>query len=226
MLQYKLPILVLLISILEPIFTVCSYANNSVVLEQQVAAIADKKIFIVNHGWHTSLIIPAVVLKSRLPDLQERFPNASHLEIGWGDQGFYQAKKITLPLLIKALFWPTKSVVHVVDVPQTVETYFSKSEIAVICLNKVQYADLLVFIESSMAKNAKGKLITKQKGIYGNSQFYAGIGQYHFMNTCNKWTVKALASAGLNISPQFKLTASSVMRSLSQQQRLTVCSSK
>jgi len=31
------------------------------------------------------------------------------------------------------------------------------------------------------------------------------------MNTCNKWTAKGLKSAGMDISPTFKLTAESIM---------------
>jgi len=31
------------------------------------------------------------------------------------------------------------------------------------------------------------------------------------MNTCNKWTAKGLKSAGMDISPTFKLTADSIM---------------
>ena len=54
-------------------------------------------------------------------------------------------------------------------------------------------------------------MIALGAGIYGDSQFYRGAGEYYLTNTCNKWTAKALQSAGMDISPGFKLTADSVM---------------
>ena len=51
----------------------------------------------------------------------------------------------------------------------------------------------------------------RKNGLYGDSQFYKGVGDYHLMNTCNKWTAKGLESAGMDISPTFKLSAGSVM---------------
>jgi len=63
-----------------------------------------------------------------------------------------------------------------------------------------------------------------ENGIYGNSQFYQGAGKYYLMNTCNKWTTKGLKSIGMEISPTFKLTSSSVMNFLNYKDRgLTKC---
>jgi hypothetical protein len=60
-------------------------------------------------------------------------------------------------------------------------------------------------------KNDKGQIVKLTKGIYVDSQFYKGVGDYYLMNTCNKWTAKGLKSAGMDISTHFKLSASSVM---------------
>ena len=59
-------------------------------------------------------------------------------------------------------------------------------------------------------------LLKLQKGIYGDSQFYKGVGNFHLMNTCNKWTAKGLKSIGMGISPTFKLTAGSIMNYLAK----------
>jgi len=73
---------------------------------------------------------------------------------------------------------------------------------------------LLSFIASSFYKNQKGEILETQGGIYGNSQFYKGVGYFSLMNTCNKWTAKGLKSAGMDIAPAFKLTAGSIMNYL------------
>ena len=169
------------------------------------------EIYIVNHGWHTGLIIPAKLIHSQIPELKKRFKSARFIEFGWGDKGFYQSKEITTGLVVKALFWPSRSVIHAVAIPVKAVKYFSNSHVEKICLNGNEYSKIIQFIKNSFYKNNNGQIIKLEKGIYGDSQFYKGIGDYYLMNTCNKWTAKGLKSAGMDISTFFKLSASSVM---------------
>ena len=169
------------------------------------------EIYIVNHGWHTGLIIPAKLIYSQIPELKKRYKDTRFIEFGWGDKEFYQSKEITIGLVVKALLWPTKSVIHTVSVPVKAEKHLSNSHIEKICLNGNEYSTLIRFIKNSFYKNDNKQIIKLEKGIYGDSQFYKGVGDYYLMNTCNKWTAKGLKSAGVDISTFFKLTASSVM---------------
>lgn len=118
---------------------------------------------------------------------------------------------------MQAIFWPTESVMHVVAVPKRAEDYFANSDVKTFCLHEGQYARLVSFIENSFKKDKNGNIIPLKNGIYGNSQFYKGEGDYYLMNTCNKWTAKGLSSAGMTISTTFKLTAGSVMDYLSEE---------
>jgi len=176
-----------------------------------------KKVYVVSHGWHTGFVVPAVDIQQRVPDLKKRFSQAQNIEFGWGDKGFYQAKEITTGLTLQAIFWPTASVIHAVAVPSDVQGYFSKSVIEVLCLTESEYESLITFISISFARNTNGNVLPQKKGIYGNSQFYTGVGDYFLMNTCNKWTAKGLKSAGLGIVPAFKLTAGSIMDYIDRQ---------
>jgi uncharacterized protein (TIGR02117 family) len=184
------------------------------VTETDLVVAEHTQIHVLNHGWHTGVVIPATVLQSRLAPLAARFPRASYLEIGWGDAGFYQAKEITSALTLRAIFWPTDSVVHVVGFDLPPAHYFPDSESIPLCLKPEQMALLLQFISDSFALSAEGSLQSLDKGIYGDSQFYRGEGDYSLFNTCNTWTAKGLKSAGLDLCPTFKLTASSVLSSL------------
>ena len=114
------------------------------------------------------------------------------LNLVWGDKGFYQAKETTLGLTLRAIFWPTESVVHSVAVPQKVEEYFSNSEVAKLCLSDGELSALIGFISRSFFRDKSGNLFELQKGIYGDSQFYSGVGDFHLMNMCNRWTAKDL----------------------------------
>jgi len=172
------------------------------------------EIYVVSHGWHTGLVVPAEPLQSRLPGLKSRFGVTPNLELGWGDKGFYQAPEITLALALRALFWSSGSIIHIVAVPSDVPAYFSKSKVAKLCLTDTEYISLLDFISSSFYQNQQTEIVPIKNGIYGESQFYEGVGNYHLLNTCNSWTAKGLHSAGMDISPTFNLSAGSVMHSV------------
>ena len=169
------------------------------------------EIFVVSHGWHTGIVMPAKLIQSRIPELKHRFGDTRFIEFGWGDKGFYQSTEITTGLTIQAIFWPTESVMHVVAVPEHPYTYFPNSQAEIICLNGNEYSTLARFIENSFSRDEYGNIVPTKNGIYGDSQFYSSVGDYYLMNTCNKWTAKALKSAGMDISTMFKLTAGSVM---------------
>jgi len=67
------------------------------------------------------------------------------------------------------------------------------------------------YLANSFARDGAGNLGELKRGLYGDGQFYEGEGRYHLLNTSNKWAAKGLKSAGMDISPTFKLTANSVM---------------
>jgi len=184
------------------------------------SATGSNEVYVVSHGWHTGIVVPANDIQTRLPLLKDRFGDVGHLEFGWGDKGFYQAGQITVGLTLRAVFWPTESVMHVVAVPMNPVDYFSDSQVKKLCISNDALSSLNRFIVSSFYRGSdstgEGAVSVLKKGIYGNSQFYKGVGNFYLMNTCNKWTAKGLRSAGFNISPTFKLTADSVMGSLDE----------
>jgi uncharacterized protein (TIGR02117 family) len=193
---------------------VLACAPNSQAIKNDSAIVGEQAIYVISHGWHTGFIIPAQAIETVLPTLKTRFPNTPYIELGWGDKGFYQSQEITTGLTLRALFWSAGSVVHAVAVPDNIAEYFSHSEIEKLCLSKQSYAALIAFIVDSFQKDGHSEIITLKNGIYGDSQFYEGAGNYHLLNTCNKWIAKGLASAGMDINPMFKLTAGSVMNTV------------
>ncbi len=179
--------------------------------------ITDKTlIYVVSHGWHTGFIIPSKIIQQQIPELKIRFGNVPYIEFGWGDKGFYQAQEITTGLTLKAMFWPTDTVIHAVAVPNQVNKFFQHSKIEKLCLNGDEYSLLVKFIVDSFYRNTKGNVLELKYGIYGNSQFYKAVGHYYLFNTCNKWIAKGLKSSRMDIWPAFKLTANSIMNSIKE----------
>jgi uncharacterized protein (TIGR02117 family) len=172
------------------------------------------RVFETGHGWHTGIVVPAAAINQELPFLRKRFGDAPFYEFGWGDRGFYEAREITVGLAVRAILWPTETVMHVVAVPRPPKVYFPNSDIVEVTISEGGFKSLRQFIANSFYRDGDARTIAFQKGLYGDAQFYKGVGEFYLMNTCNKWTAKALKSAGVDITPTFKLTADSVIESL------------
>jgi len=192
----------------------CSAKPYIVSYAEKFEGSGQNEVYVVSHGWHTGFVIPAPEIQGVIPGLEKRFGDIPYIEFGWGDKGFYQAKETTSGLTLRAIFWPTESVVHSVAVPQKVEEYFSNSEVVKLCLTDGELSALIGFISRSFFRDKSGNLLELQKGIYGDSQFYSGVSDFYLVNTCNRWTAKGLKSIGMDISPTLKLTAGSVMNYL------------
>ncbi len=149
-----------------------------------------------------------------VPELKARFVGATHYEIGWGDQGFYQARKATLRLAFQALFASRGSVMHVLPIRDPLPDFLRHREVAETCLTASEYASLVRFISESFARNADGEIIARERGACADSQFFQGRGAYSVLYTCNRWTATALRSAGVDLWPRITLTSGSVMRAV------------
>lgn len=169
------------------------------------------KLYVVSHGWHVGIAVAAEELNTVIPELRERFAGAEYYEIGWGDEGFYQAPEITIGVTLRAIVWSRGAVVHVVALPASPAEYFPESRVVHTCLNAEEIESVTQYLANSFTRDGDGSVLELKRGLYGNSQFFDGEGRYHLLNTSNKWAAKALKSAGMDISPTFKLTADSVM---------------
>jgi uncharacterized protein (TIGR02117 family) len=176
------------------------------------------RVYVVKHGWHTGFVVPAQVIQSRLPELVSRYGDTRYIEFGWGDRAYYQSAGKSLGLTLRAVLWPTDTIVYTRSVPLEPGVYFEDAVVESLCLDSTQYARLVQFIENSFYRDESGSLVFSQDGPVENSFFYKGTGDYYLFNTCNTWTARGLKSAGFDISPAFKIQAGSVMRSLSSNQ--------
>jgi len=174
------------------------------------------QIFVTNHGWHTGIVLSTSALEGVLPQRSNRLTQQEYIEVGWGDAGFYQAKDAGIGLTLRALLWPSDTVLHLVGFSGQPKHYFPSSQVYSVPVQAANMWSLREFIRNSFAIDSSGRIMKEQQGLYGISEFYRGIGQYSLLNTCNTWTAKALYSAGLPIDPRFQWTASAITDFLDQ----------
>jgi uncharacterized protein (TIGR02117 family) len=175
-----------------------------------------KLIYVIGHGWHTSLVIQRVDIAAHLWPEQADFSPATYVEISWGDKDFYQARQPTLGLAIQAAFKSTGSVLHVVGFTLPPAQYFSHSDVFAVRLSPAGFAALSTFIHTTYKRDANGRTMPLGPGWYGDSQFYLAEGRYHLFNTCNNWIARALQVAGAPTHPAAAMTAGTVLSQVRQ----------
>lgn len=167
-------------------------------------------IFVVNHGWHTGVVVPSARLPATARPPWDAVSRSRYLEFGWGDDGFYRAEKVTPGIALRAMFWRNPAVLHVVAMDEPPDVYFPYSGIIRITVSTNGFNRLCAYLSESFATCADGTPIDLGKGIYGTSRFYRATGHFYFPNTCNKWTARALRATGAPITPFYAVRAENV----------------
>lgn len=168
-------------------------------------------IYLVKHRWHTGLIVPHRPLPG-IQRLQDYLGKAEYYEFAWGDNRFYRADNGSILLMLRALFWPTSSVMHVVAFDRQPPDYFRGQDIVKLPVTEPQLQLLIERMMMDFSNNEENELKVLERGLYGNSRFFAADESYTVFYNCNDWTVQALQSAGFNINAPWIATSGEIMK--------------
>ena len=186
------------------------------------AGLADTRtVYVTSHGWHTGVVLSNREARPMLKALGAAFPTAQYLEFGWGDAAFYQAPEGTVGLALKAVLWPTPTVMHVVGLYEEPPQAFPTSTVISIRISRKGFRRLAAYINASFEVGKDGRAKRLRQGLYGDSAFYPAKGTYWLLYTCNNWTAEAVRSTGAPITPCYAVTAGNLvyqMRRITQEQ--------
>jgi uncharacterized protein (TIGR02117 family) len=172
--------------------------------------------WVLDHGWHTAIAVRRDDVDRTLWPEVDDFPDATFVEVAWGDREFYMARPATPWLAIKAAFLASGSVLHVVGFSAPLAAYFAESEVVELRLSRRGFDSMARFIHAEYRRDHDGRPLRLGPGLYGSSVFYAAQSRYHLFNTCNTWVARALSAAGLGVEPAGVMTAGEVMRQVKQ----------
>jgi uncharacterized protein (TIGR02117 family) len=172
---------------------------------------AVRLVYVTDHGWHTGIVVRQSDVPAALWPTHRDFPGSKYVEIGWGDRNFYLAPQGTLWLALKAAFWSTSAVLHVIAFDGPPNRSFPGREVVALRVSEHGFRQLADFVGAAWATDESGEPIRLGPGLYPLSRFYLANGKYSLLRTCNAWTATALRAAGLPINPTFVVTASQVM---------------
>lgn len=170
-------------------------------------------VAVLDHGWHSGIVVGQPALRAAAarighasPDLAERlrwlttrFPGAEWLEIGWGDAEFYRVTPaiddVDPWLALRAVLWPTPSVIQVVPGTGSVAAAFPRSGIIDLHLSGAGFDRLAAALARTVAP--AGPRPPKGPSLYGGGAFYGATPSYHLLRTCNQWVSALLRAAGV-----------------------------
>jgi uncharacterized protein (TIGR02117 family) len=155
-----------------------------------------RTLFLVSHGWHTGIVMERKDLVALIPPLAGELGEERYVEVGWGEERFYQARETTVGMALRAVLQPNPSVLQVVPLPRPAREYFPQSELAELRVEEEGYRALAAFVAESFTRTPAKDVIRLSPSLYGNGWFYRAEGSFHAFNTCNTWVAKALAKAG------------------------------
>ncbi len=168
-------------------------------------------LYVVNHGWHTGLVIRRGDIPDGMWPEHKQAPPGEYLEVGWGEREFYQTRGPSLLQALRAALWPSPGVLHLVGFNGPVAERFPNSEVAAIAVDAAAMARLARYISDAYERDQAGNIKRMGRGLYGDSRFFAGRENFHLFRTCNVWTARALRLAGCPVGAG--ITAENVMSS-------------
>jgi len=166
-----------------------------------------RSVFIVHSAWHAAIVLRKGDIASEVvPELVD-FPSAQFVEFSWGDKDYFPNPDAGVFAGLKAAFWSSGSVVHVVGLSGDWQAFYAGAAIIELRLVPAAYGRLLDFVSKTFSRPAPGYRAQAYPGLFVHSYFYPATRRFSLLRTCNGWVAEALESAGLPIVPSYVITA-------------------
>ena len=164
-------------------------------------------IYLIKQRWHTAVVFHTEEVDTLILPEVKYLEGAILIDIGWGDEAFYQHPDFDWELAYQALFYPTPSTLRVEGIYITSQEYFDISEIVVeLKISNKQLKILQTYISETVWRDERGnhKILSTQR--LDRVIFFKANGEYHLFNTCNTWLARGMKLSGLEIDDDIILT--------------------
>jgi uncharacterized protein (TIGR02117 family) len=169
-----------------------------------------RTIYVMSNGFHTGILVRRADISPEVWPEVDEIADHDWVEVGWGSEIFYRAKKITAPIVLGALV-PNPSVLHVVGWDRNPEETFAGSDLIKIEVDEPQLDNLCRCIHDTYSFDDRGTVQNLGPGVYADGFFFRAKGNYYFPKTCNVWTARCLKAADVPIVPELCGAADAVL---------------
>ena len=164
-----------------------------------------------SNGWHSAIVVPRDALPPGVLPEADDFPAADYLSFGWGDAAYFPAREPGFDTTLAAALTPTPSVLHLSGLAAPPHQVFPASEVVVLELPAAGFGRLVAYLDQTFDRDGALRAPSIAPGLHDFSLFYPAEGEFHLFNTCNTWTARALATAGLPVRTGGVVTAEDLM---------------
>ncbi|MBU2493097.1 MAG: DUF2459 domain-containing protein [Bacteroidetes bacterium] len=172
-------------------------------------------VYLVKNNLHTGLIFNANSEINETIPATKNFIGYKYINIGWGDEDFYQHPDPDIIMGAKAVLIPTNSVVRIEGKNDDINKIAERSDYCIkFDLTETQFIKLCRFIDSSFTKDSNQNLTVVSQNDNNRIIFYKSVLKYHLFNTCNTWIAEAFESCGFDISSSEVITAENLFEEL------------
>jgi uncharacterized protein (TIGR02117 family) len=198
-----------------PELEITAFAENEVdIVPEEAADDEIYEVFVVQQRWHTGIIFRTRDVDPDIWPEIKRYTDRNYVDVGWGDERFYQAMGDPVGLALRSMLFPTRSVllVYPFNLPLH-RTYGRDARIIRIPLNSEQFRALTRFVSDRFMRDEAGNI--RPSTIHGVSDlFFLAHGKYHVFNTCNTWVARGFQAAGFRIRRRCVLNANQVFKQM------------
>jgi uncharacterized protein (TIGR02117 family) len=173
-------------------------------------------VFVVYDSWHAAIVLRKEDLSTAtLPELAD-FPDVRFIEFSWGDKDYFPDPDSGFSMALKAAFWSSGSVLHLVGFDDEPRQLYPKADIIELGLLRANFDRLVGFLSQSFLRsNSKGRA-QASPGLYSYSRFYPSNRKFSLLNTCNTWVAQTLETAGLPVSASRVITAGQLSEQIAE----------
>lgn len=186
--------------VIYPVIFFFLHTSPALQVQDDISESDFQSVYLIKQFWHTALVFKVDQIDTTILPEARLFSEYSLIDIGWGDEEFYQHPGFDSGLAFSALFYATPSTLRVEGLWYSKEELFNYSEIVVkISVNDSQLKKLNEFIANSIYRDSDRNSVILSDQAGGKIKFFRSPKSYHLFRTCNTWVAEALKFSGFEI---------------------------
>ncbi len=157
-------------------------------------------VYIVDHGWHTDIGIPASELSGPAASFRAIYPGVASLVFSYGKRTFLTAPADDWSEYLLGPV-PGPGAILVTGLSVMPDQAYDAASVVVLRLPAGGAQALSNYLWAGLRKDRAGKPLLIDPAPFPGGVFYAATDTYTLTHTCNTWAVDALRAAGAPVDP-------------------------
>jgi len=167
-------------------------------------------VYIVDHGWHTDIGVPASELSGPAAIFRTIYPGVASLVFSYGKRTFLTAPPDDWSEYLLGPV-PGPGAILVTGLGVMPDQAYADAAVVVLRLPVGGARALSDHLWSELRKDRAGKPLLIDPAPFPGGVFYAATDTYTLTHTCNTWTIDALRAAGVPVDPDGVVFAGQAM---------------